>query len=177
MRRPFRSIALLPILSLLASACTLRYSQTTFKDPVLQSEKAGFSMQTGLVLFGRDHAFGRTDAQLLLNRQEFASQPKTVLQNVSLTARYFPVRSGFVRPFVGGGYGQRAFFTETTLLVFLVLAIVAVVERPLRVALAGEDMRRDTVQEPAVVRDHHHAACKFQQRIFQRAQCFHIEVV
>ena len=102
MRRPFRSIALLPILSLLASACTLRYSQTTFKDPVLQSEKAGFSMQTGLVLFGRDHAFGRTDAQLLLNRQEFASQPKTVLQNVSLTARYFPVRSGFVRPFVGG---------------------------------------------------------------------------
>ena len=44
MRRPFRSIALLPILSLLASACTLRYSQTTFKDPVLQSEKAGCSI-------------------------------------------------------------------------------------------------------------------------------------
>jgi hypothetical protein len=114
MRRQFRSIALLVSLPLLASACTLRYSQTTFKDPVLQSQRSGFSMQTGLVLFGRDHAFGRTDMQLLLNRQEFASQPKTILQNVSLSARYFPVRSGFIRPFVGGGYGQRAFFTETT---------------------------------------------------------------
>ncbi|MCY1214074.1 hypothetical protein D9M72_258780 [compost metagenome] len=47
----------------------------------------------------------------------------------------------------------------------------------MRVALERQDVRRDPVQEPAIVRDHHHAAGELQQRVFQRAQRFHVEVV
>ena len=45
------------------------------------------------------------------------------------------------------------------------------------VALEGEDMGGDAVQEPAVVRDHEGVAGELQQRIFQRAQGFDVEVV
>ena len=38
-------------------------------------------------------------------------------------------------------------------------------------------MRRDPVQEPAIVRDHHDAAGKIEQGFFQRAQGFHVQVV
>src|SRR5256885_1453586 len=41
----------------------------------------------------------------------------------------------------------------------------------------GQDVRGDTVEEPAIVGDHQHRARVLQQRIFQRAQGFHVQVV
>ena len=38
-------------------------------------------------------------------------------------------------------------------------------------------MGGDTIEEPAIVRDHHHAAAEFHQRIFQRAQGFHVQII
>src|SRR5690606_22945475 len=66
---------------------------------------------------------------------------------------------------------------QAALLVFLVLAVVALEELHVRVALEGEDVGGDAVQEPAVMRDHEGVAGEFQQRVFQRAQGFDVEVV
>ena len=47
----------------------------------------------------------------------------------------------------------------------------------LRVALEREDVRRDAVEEPAVVRDHDGAAGEVEQRLLERAQRVDVEVV
>ena len=46
-----------------------------------------------------------------------------------------------------------------------------------RVALEREDVRRDPVEEPAVVRDHDGAAGEVEQRLLERAQRVDVEVV
>ena len=58
-----------------------------------------------------------------------------------------------------------------------VLLVVALEPHHLRVALEGEDVRRDAVEEPAIVRDHHGAAGKAQQRLLQRAQRLDVQIV
>ena len=45
------------------------------------------------------------------------------------------------------------------------------------IALAGEDVGGDAVEEPAVVGDDEDAACEFEQGVFQGAQGLHVEVV
>src|SRR5690606_9755490 len=55
-------------------------------------------------------------------------------------------------------------------LVLFVLAVIALEELDVAVALEGQDMGRDAVEEPAVVRDHEGVAGELQQRVFQRAQ-------
>src|SRR6185312_15059178 len=52
----------------------------------------------------------------------------------------------------------RAFLAEPLPLVGLVFLVVALEEHPLRVVLRGEDVRRDPVEEPAVVGDDQRAA-------------------
>src|SRR3546814_7508650 len=47
----------------------------------------------------------------------------------------------------------------------------------MRVALEGEDVGGDAVQEPAVVRDHEGVARELEQRVFERAQGLDVEVV
>ena len=47
----------------------------------------------------------------------------------------------------------------------------------LAVALEGEDVRRDAVEEPAVVADDHGAAGIVEQRLLERAQRVDVEVV
>src|SRR5215218_6216421 len=49
--------------------------------------------------------------------------------------------------------------------------------RRLRLALEGEDVGRDAVEEPAVVRDDDRAAGEFEQRVLERAQRVDVEVV
>ena len=44
-------------------------------------------------------------------------------------------------------------------------------------AFEGEDMGADAVKEEAVVADHHGAACEIRQRVFERAQGFHVQIV
>src|SRR4051812_16769752 len=49
--------------------------------------------------------------------------------------------------------------------------------RRLRVALEREDVRRDAVEEPAVVRDHDRAPREVEQRVLERTQRVDVEVV
>ena len=58
-----------------------------------------------------------------------------------------------------------------------VLGVVAFEEHRLRIILIRQDVGRDTIQEPAIVRDHNGGAGEVQQGLFQRAQGFHVEVV
>src|SRR5205085_224297 len=52
--------------------------------------------------------------------------------------------------------GLRSLLPQPLPLVLLVLVVVALVEEPARVAFGGEDVRADAIEEPAIVRDHHH---------------------
>ena len=70
--------------------------------------------------------------------------------------------------------GLGAFFAQAAFLVGFVFLVVPREEYYLRVALEGEDMRGDAVEEPAVVADHQHATGEFQQGVFQGAQGFHV---
>src|SRR3954453_18157464 len=58
-----------------------------------------------------------------------------------------------------------------------VLRPVAFEPRDLRVPLERKDVRGDAVEEPAVVSDHDRAACEVQQRVLERAQRVHVEIV
>src|ERR1700754_2131812 len=61
--------------------------------------------------------------------------------------------------------------------VLLVGLEVAFEPRDLRVPLEGQHVGCDAVQEPAIVGDDHRAAREGQQRLLQRAQRVHVEVV
>ncbi len=71
----------------------------------------------------------------------------------------------------------RGIIALALLVILDVFLVVALEIKHLRVALEGEDMRRDTVQKPAVVRDDHGATGKRDQRVFERAQRFDIQIV
>src|SRR5438046_4885247 len=58
-----------------------------------------------------------------------------------------------------------------------VVGIVALEPHGLRIAFEGQDVGRHAVEEPAVVRDHHRAARKAEQRALERAQRLDVEVV
>src|ERR1700752_4205955 len=58
-----------------------------------------------------------------------------------------------------------------------VLLVIAFEPRHLRVALEGEDVGRNAVEEPAVVGDHHRAAGEAEQRLLERAQRLDVEIV
>src|SRR5436309_2266786 len=59
----------------------------------------------------------------------------------------------------------------------LVVLVVALEPHRAAVALEGEHVRGDAVEEPAVVTDHHHAAGELEQRLLERPQRVHVEVV
>src|SRR5215211_3151886 len=67
--------------------------------------------------------------------------------------------------------------TELLAAVLLVGLEVALEPRHLRVALEREHVRRDAVEEPAVVGDHHRAAREREQRLLERTQRVDVEVV
>jgi hypothetical protein len=60
---------------------------------------------------------------------------------------------------------------------FLVVLEVALEPFDMAVALEGQDVGRDAVEEHAIVADDHGAAGEILQRLFQRAQRFGVEVV
>src|SRR5882672_7257224 len=62
-------------------------------------------------------------------------------------------------------------------LVGLVLLVVAREEADLRLALEGEDVGGDAVQEPTVVAGHEHAAGEFEQRLLEGAQRLDVEII
>src|SRR5437773_858891 len=59
----------------------------------------------------------------------------------------------------------------------LVGVVVALEPAHAAVALEDEEMRRDAVEEPAVVADHHDAAREVEKRFLQRAQRVDVEIV
>ena len=63
------------------------------------------------------------------------------------------------------------------LLVFLVILEVPLEPLDMGLAFKGEDVRADAVEEEAVVADDHGAAGEVDQRVFQGAQGFDVEVV
>ena len=58
-----------------------------------------------------------------------------------------------------------------------VLLVAALEPRHLAVALEREDVRRDPVEEPAIMADHDRAAREVEQRLLERAQRVDVEVV
>src|SRR3546814_13343751 len=71
---------------------------------------------------------------------------------------------------VGGG-------AEAAVAVLLVGLVVALEPHHLAVALEGEAVGGDAIEEPAVVRDDEHAAGELGDRFFQRAQGVDVEIV
>ena len=59
----------------------------------------------------------------------------------------------------------------------LVVLVVALEPHHLGVALEGEDVRGDAIEEPAVVADHDGAAGELEERVLERAQRVDVEVV
>src|ERR1700722_3514201 len=70
-----------------------------------------------------------------------------------------------------------AIFAFTLLVILDVFLIVAFEPEDLRVALEGQDVRCDAVQEPATVWDDDRATRERHERILERAQRFDIEVI
>src|SRR5882757_1489570 len=66
---------------------------------------------------------------------------------------------------------------EALLPVGLVVLVVALEPDDAAVALECEHVRRDAIEEPAVVADHDRAAGELQQRDFERAERVDVEVV
>src|SRR5207302_11252238 len=64
---------------------------------------------------------------------------------------------------------------ETT--VALVIDVIAFAPHDLTVAFEGEDVGRDAIEKPAVMRDDDGAAGIIEQRLFERAQRADIEIV
>lgn len=59
----------------------------------------------------------------------------------------------------------------------LVFAVRTFVEDHFRIAFEGEDVRGDTIEEPAVVGDHDGAAGEILQTLLQRTQRIDVDVV
>src|ERR1700733_4822379 len=79
--------------------------------------------------------------------------------------------------FVADSMGLSGIFAFAFLVILNILLIIAFEPDNLGVALEGEDMGRDAIEEPAIVRDDHRAARKGHQGILERAQCFDIEII
>jgi len=58
--------------------------------------------------------------------------------------------------------------TQASLAIRFIVLVVTLEPDGLRVSLEREDVRRDAVQEPAIVTDYNHAARERNQRILQR---------
>ena len=62
-------------------------------------------------------------------------------------------------------------------LIFLILRICSLEVEHLAVALEGENVSADAVEEPAVVRNHHSTAGEVLQTLLKSTQSVHIDVV
>ena len=74
-------------------------------------------------------------------------------------------------------YPVRCVVAEAFLAVLLVLGVATLEEVDLRVALEGEDMGADAVEEPAVVADDHSAAGEVLEALLQGTHGVDVDVV
>ena len=73
--------------------------------------------------------------------------------------------------------GTGGFGAEALDLVLFVGLVVALEPEPVRLALPGQDVRGDAVEEPPVVAGDHGAAGEVEQRVLQRGERVHVQVV
>ena len=73
--------------------------------------------------------------------------------------------------------GLGSFIAETTALIGLIFVVVAVEEDHFRITLKREDVRRDTIKEPTIMRRNHRTAREFQECLFKSTQRFNVQVV
>src|SRR5262245_3921082 len=66
---------------------------------------------------------------------------------------------------------------QALLAVALVVLVVALEPHGLAVALEREDVRRDPIEEPPIVGDDDGAAAEALERVLERAQGAHVEIV
>ena len=85
--------------------------------------------------------------------------------------------ANLVKCLVTHAFGFGTVFTQAFFLVGFVLLVIAIEESPLRITFTSQDVRRDPVQKPAVVADHHDATGKLLQGIFQCTQCFDVQII
>ena len=67
--------------------------------------------------------------------------------------------------------------TQGFLLPLFVIGKVTFKEADITLITVVQNMRCDTVEEPAVMRNHHGTAREFQQGVLQSAQGFNVEIV
>ena len=72
---------------------------------------------------------------------------------------------------------DRGINAQAALLVFFVIREIALEPLDMAIALEGQDVRRDAIEEPAIVADDDGAAGIILERLFERAQRVHVEVV
>ena len=73
--------------------------------------------------------------------------------------------------------GLGSFIAEATALIGLIFVVVAVKEDHFRITLKRENVRRNTVKEPTIMRGNHRTAREFQERLFKSAQRFNVQIV
>mmetsp|Transcript_11338 Transcript_11338/g.30540 ORF Transcript_11338/g.30540 Transcript_11338/m.30540 type:complete len:235 (-) Transcript_11338:1369-2073(-) len=61
--------------------------------------------------------------------------------------------------------------------VLFVFLVVAFEPHGIRIAFKRENVRRDAIQKPAIVADHHHASGKVEQRVFKIHESFVVDIV
>src|SRR6516162_6703903 len=67
--------------------------------------------------------------------------------------------------------------TETAVAIRFVVLVIALEPDDLAVAFERKHVRRDPIEEPAIVADHDGAAGEIDQRFFERAQRVDVEIV
>lgn len=93
------------LLPLLASACTLRYAQSSFTEPALDNATKGVAIEAGGYLWNGT-AFGqRADVALVGAYQQFDFFTDAATSHIEARLRWFPLQPGLVDPFVAGGLG------------------------------------------------------------------------
>src|SRR5262249_6502894 len=94
---------------------------------------------------------------------------------------YFVLRTSYLvsaaQLLVANPVGMVGFLAEPLAALGLVNLVVALAPHGLAVALEGQDVGGDAVEEPAVVADDDGTAAEVQQRLLQGPQGVHVEVV
>ncbi len=92
--------------------------------------------------------------------------------------RYLPEGGiGLTQPLVFNPVWLICSFSQAPFAVGFVICIVAFKPLNVAVTLEGQNMRGNTIQKPAIVRNHYRAAGEVEQCLFQCTQGFDIQVI
>ncbi len=87
---------------------------------------------------------------------------------------------GVVKGLVGEfaiSHSSGLFFAQALEFVLFIFGVRAFEEEHIAVALKGENVGANTVEEPSVVANYHSASCKVVKTFLERSQGVHVDVV